>query len=303
MHTPQSADPEPVEQKLASSPHLDFFRTSRLLSLVIIVPALGVTILYIALYGLQFGNMLSPVTPLFLVLMFSFQLCIYSIQFRYETRIEHERSATFLRNAAARFKPLPAPDLDYLQVPLTIHIGSVTWQRMVVLFIWPMLILLAGYLYFMEIQLFHLTLPWFWLLLINFSFMILLLFGFVLGNCKRRRPVEFTQDGMRFLAESTRKTSFMPWHEACFFACYAEPGPWRDSPTTVFELSSASQVVYWTYTRPAGGLFNALTRLFFPIERDRVPAQVVWELITQKTGLPLHNLSAGRTLDPEHFSG
>jgi hypothetical protein len=108
-----------------------------------------------------------------------------------------------------------------------------------------------------------------------------------------RRPMEIKQEGIRFQNNQALQKGFvlMFWHEARFFACYPEPGPWNDDSVLIYELSSASLVVRWVVVQRRGR-FAPLMELFFPFsgEANR-QAQALCSLVAARTGLPLYDLS------------
>jgi hypothetical protein len=82
------------------------------------------------------------------------------------------------------------------------------------------------------------------------------------------------------------------WRQAQLFACYKVPGFFFGRKTTVFyELSGPSQVVQWTRVFGAHSLF-AVWQPVLPMDEYQRQVEELCQLITAKTGLQLHNLSA-----------
>jgi hypothetical protein len=132
-----------------------------------------------------------------------------------------------------------------------------------------------------------LHLPWFWALILAIVIGGLLP-AIGVFSARVRYPIEVTEDGIRF--RSMKGQTLMFWHEIRLFACYAEPGPWHNPPALIYELSSASNVVYWIEIQRKD-LLNIFRNPSRPLQEHTALMQAFHALIVARTGLPLYDLS------------
>jgi hypothetical protein len=84
--------------------------------------------------------------------------------------------------------------------------------------------------------------------------------------------------------------SNITWQEARLFVCYKLPGLFFERKNTViYELSGPAQVVQWTRVLEAHSPF-ATWQPVLPMDQYQQQMQRLCEMITEKTGLKLHDL-------------
>ncbi len=79
------------------------------------------------------------------------------------------------------------------------------------------------------------------------------------------------------------------WPEARLFACYPAPGSRKDRRVIVYELSSASRSVRWTWVQHKKTL-RSLEEPVIAFEEHRAQMQAMSALVAAKTGLALYGL-------------
>ncbi|MBA2286061.1 MAG: hypothetical protein H0W02_11295 [Ktedonobacteraceae bacterium] len=90
----------------------------------------------------------------------------------------------------------------------------------------------------------------------------------------------------------TQRVQEVAWHEARLFACYPRPNLWRTHVSMVYELSSATDVVSWSWVQRRVPLSNQpLPLVSFAEHHTQV--QALCDLVAARTGLPLYDLSKG----------
>lgn len=144
---------------------------------------------------------------------------------------------------------------------------------------------------------------WPWLLSLTAIVSAVMIFVIVV-SWRQRWVVEIGPEGMRSWVQSmgTRDTGlFLLWHEARLFACYRNPGPWNKGSVLTYELSSARQVVTWTWVQRQEPL-RVIEEPILPFEEHQEQMRALCSLITAKTGLPLYDLSSEQALERESFA-
>jgi len=118
---------------------------------------------------------------------------------------------------------------------------------------------------------------------------------------RQRRTIELNQEGIRSRVKiwgmSEMGSPLMFWHEARLFACYQSPVLWRNCSTLVYELSSASQVVTWTWVQENKPLRIGMVPTI-PFEEHQAQMHALCALVAAKTGLLLYDLSARQGVPP-----
>ncbi|MDQ2902800.1 MAG: hypothetical protein M3Y81_04510 [Chloroflexota bacterium] len=233
-----------------------------------------------------------PWSLLFLILIFLFNTGFMSLQIHYWNRIEPWHFAATLGDKRLLADEQPQSNAEGLPIPVTIRVNQVIECRVFLGYLLVFVFSMTLYINLSLMLLLHISFFW--------SLLIAVLVGglFTLGGVliiRIRWPIEVSQEGLQFRTPNSATYIFMFWHEARLFACYPEPGPWNDSPAMIYELSSASQVVYWTWMRRKNPL-DFITRPALPFEEHSAQMRALSELIVAKTGLPLYDLSKGRTL-------
>ncbi len=84
----------------------------------------------------------------------------------------------------------------------------------------------------------------------------------------------------------------MAWHEARLFACYPRSDLWHTRVSMVYELSSATDVVSWSWVQRRVPLSNQPLPLV-SLAEHHAQVQALCDLVVARTGLPLYDLSKG----------
>ena len=288
------AEPEAPHQLIRSNPRLGTLRFNRAIFLFMTV---FFFILFLSLLAFSLvnaivtsGSRLFPWIFLFLILFSLSNVVALSLQIHYWKRIEPRRFAAALGNEHLLANEQPEPHSDALQVPLTIDVSPLVERRIAIIYGLLSIFLFTLFLFVSLAILLPFSLPWFSALLIAVFIGGCFTLGFVLLT-HIRSPLEVRQEGMRFRTREGIST-FLFWHEARLFACYPEPGPWRDSPTMIYELSSASHVVSWTWMQRKHPL-NFIAGPSLPFEEHNAQMRALSKLVVEKTALPLYDLSKG----------
>lgn len=288
------AQPERPHNLIAANPRLERLRSGRAFMLMMTALyfflLLAFTIYDIVNALITSERFLFPWPFPWLVLISLLGTGLFSIQIHYWKHLESQRFAAVLGDDRLRADEQPRPDSDALQVPVTIRMNPTIERRFFTWFFSLWTFLMAAVLFFGARVLFPLF-PWLWLLLIAVLVGTLLVLPFLL-LARKRLPIDVSTDGIRFQTLYKIPTS-IPWHEARLFACYSEPGPWKESSITIYELSSASHVVHWTWARRQSFL-DAIWEPSLPFEEHNAQMHALCSLVAAKTGLPLYDLDKGQ---------
>jgi hypothetical protein len=161
-------------------------------------------------------------------------------------------------------------------------------------------LILANASFLLEQWLSHMLDPsiWWWVLALTVAAVVLMMFVFIV-IWRQRRIIEVSQEGIRSwtksLGMSERGAIGIFWHEVRLFACYRKPGPWNKRAALVYELSSASQVIRWTWVQQNNSL-RIGEEPIISFDEHQAQMRALCSLIVAKTGLPLYNLSSERAL-------
>lgn len=296
------ATPEPPHRLIAPQPRLALHMSARMLFLLGAIPLFLVAFaafIFEIINAITTGLVIISWYILLLPCFWLFNIVFYSMLIRYWKYIEPYRFAAVLGNDRLLADEQPQPDSDALPMPVTIRISPIVERRFFLGYLLLLTFLITGFISLVSILSLFVSLPWLWVLLIVICVDILFV-SLAFLTTRIRRSIEVSQDGIRFQA-SSRGYIFMIWHEARLFACYPEPGPWRNSPTMVYELSSASHVLCWTWTQRKS-LFGGLGREYSSFEEYTAQMKALCSLVIAKTGLQLYDLSKGPVLRKEELS-
>lgn len=298
------AEPKPPHDLVRPNPRLGMIRFSRAIFLLMTVLFFVLFLFLIIANSLvnarvTFGPRSFPWPFLFLILISLFNVSVLSLQIHSWKRVEAWRFAAALGEKRLLADEQPEPNAEALQIPMTIRMSPLIERRIFMGYGLFAIFLITGDLSLSLTLLLSSPLPWFWSMLIAVLVGGLLTLGFLLLT-QIRSPIEVSQEGIRFRTPE-RISTFLFWHEARLFACYPEPGPWSESPTMIYELSSAIHVVYWTWMQSKHPL-NFIAGSSLPFEEHNAQMRALCSLITAKTGLPLYDLSKGQTRKWEDVS-
>lgn len=286
----QLAHPGGLQVQIASNPRLQILRETRLLFLL---PLLAVT--FVTLFTSVSMFTLGVSDPLWLslgvVVVLALQGAFFSLVIHYWRPIERKRLAVVLGDYRLQADEQPYPNPDALRLPTRITTGAGPFLEYR---LWALFLLLACVwlaLFFsvigtpLSLNLFNS--PWLNILISALMAPGFLLF-FIWCITRKRHFLEVTQEGIRTRG-ADGKTIIMNWSEMRLFACYPEPGPWKDSPALICELSSAEYVIHWVWVQRE----SPFRRIGVSWCEHDGQMRAFCALIVAQTGLPLYDLSKG----------
>lgn len=216
---------------------------------------------------------------------------------RFWKRLEQRRQAAAQGEQSLLAAEQPVPNANALQLPLTIG-QRPNWFSVLFLpaiMIITMLIIVVAFLVFLP-QLsavpHHRPIPpvVMYIVLATPIIVTLVLCGVFFGRIyyKARQQLTVTETGL--IKPGFRKVQSISWKEARLFAINGIYGAKKYQHPSVYELSSANEVIRWTWMRP-----NSARVLFFakptvPKEEYDRQMQALLSLIAGRTRLPLYDL-------------
>ncbi|MEO6893375.1 MAG: hypothetical protein ABI324_30690 [Ktedonobacteraceae bacterium] len=282
----QLISPHPSIWKLQSHRVLMLFVTGfwLMVGLFAMLSALGITRRIPILYPFLLPLLLFPS-----IIVFD------TVALRFLRRLDR------LRFAAAHGEPWllansqPVPDIHALHLPMTIVLRP---SRRLLLWAGLMLLLLfdipLALLTWPDLSS-HFSIALFWWRLIVTTVIMGGVIAFLLAVAWRaRRVIEVTQEGIRSssikgFGMNMAASEWLFWPEARLFACYPAPGSRQGRPMIVYELSSASRNVRWTWVQRKKTLRD-LEEPVIAFEEHRAQMQALSALVAAKTGLALYDL-------------
>ncbi len=216
---------------------------------------------------------------------------------RFWKRLEQRRQAAARGEQSLLAAEQPVPDASALQPPLTIG-QRPNWFGLLfmpAIMIITMLILAVAFLVFLpqlSVVPHHRPIPpiVMYITLAAFVVVTFVLCGVLFGRFyyKARQLLTVTETGL--IKPGFRKVQSISWKEARLFAINGIYGAKKYQHPSVYELSSANEVIRWTWMRP-----NSVRVLFFAkptIAKEEYDQQMqsLLSLIAGRTGLPLYDL-------------
>jgi hypothetical protein len=216
---------------------------------------------------------------------------------RFWKRLEQRRQAAARGEQSLLAAEQPVPNASSLQLPLTIG-QRPNWFGLLFLpaiMIITMLIIVVAFLVFLpqlSVVPHHRPIPptVMYVVLAAPIVVILVLCGVLFGRFyyKARQQLTVTETGL--IKPGFRKVQSISWKEARLFAINGIYGAKKYQYPSVYELSSANEIIRWTWMRP-----NSARVLFFakptvPKEEYNRQMQALLSLIAGRTGLPLYDL-------------
>lgn len=300
------AQSHPSDSLIVPHPRLSNLRSVRVLFVIFLLLMLGLTVSETLITRVTLGETAFPWSLLSLMLIW---LCGIGLSFVIEQRWKPLET---LRLAAARgdhhllanAQPQPNPEALHVPVKIAMRLS----QKGLLVFglaLSLLLILFANLDFLLTEWLQHLLDPSIWPWLLSLTVIVGAVMAFVLAVAWRQRwMVEVREEGIRSWVKSlgmTEKSApFMPWQEARLFACYRMPGLWKKDSALIYELSSASQVILWTWVQRKESL-RAGQEPTLPFEEHQAQMRALCELITAKTGLSLYDLRRDQVLKRENL--
>jgi MFS family permease len=123
---------------------------------------------------------------------------------------------------------------------------------------------------------------------IGLTLLVGLAWGFYLLFARRRTHIEVSDKGMT-ISQNKRSHAQVSWEEARLFACYSAPLARFTGDELVYELSSGSSVVRWSWVQRTSSPWLMWTATV-PFVEHTAEMQALGELIAARTGLLLYDL-------------
>lgn len=301
---------------VAVDPTLQRMRSSRLL--VLIAGVLGLAIICIGVIApLLDKHSTFPTGYLIFMAIYFIAMSLYvTWMTRFWKRLEQRRQAAARGDPNLLAADQPRPDANALSVPTVIGQPSTRDQissapgplslpttirqrlsRTVVLFFGAAVLLAAVSAVVATLILSALLPPHVFLSLtaiiiiaVILLFLFVVLFGIILAviYAKVRQQLTVTETGL--IMPGFGQVHSVSWREARLFAIDGVVGAKRYPHPALFELSSASDVVRWTWLRRSNGKLIFFARPMLPEEEYNQQMRALLSLIAARTGLPLYDL-------------
>jgi MFS family permease len=284
-------------------PFLSRLRKVRLVLLVSI--ALMLVGLIASFIASRFGDSHLNLPPLFflnafLIVMSSILTIIINMkQIRFWKRLEQRRQAAAKADHSLLAAEQPVPDAIALPLPTTIGQRPkwVTFLLIPGIMLLIMLIAVIAFVVFLPHLLpplpHHRALPHnFLFIVVGISAILIFLYcGLIFGilYAKVRQQLTVTEHGL-IMVGLLPKVHSVSWQEARLFAINGMYGAKKYPYPSIYELSSANDVIRWSWMRrnSARALFFAQPTL--PTEEYEKQMQALLSLIAARSGLPLYDL-------------
>lgn len=288
------AQPEPPHRLIAPCFRLKAARTSRtIFALMATLFGFFLSMIILAEFVATPHVIIFPWPILFLVLMWFLQASFGYVQARYWQSIEPWRFVASLGNERLLADDQPEPRPTALPVQTKIKVRLMIERHFYVKYFAILFCSLTAFIYLSCTVFIPSHLPWPWAFLITALCSGLILLG-LFFMMRMRHSMEITEDGIRIRSHYGISTLIF-WHEMRLFACYPEPGARNGDEAMVYELSSGSQVIYWTWMRKKS-LLNTIMGPSMSLEEHHLQMQALCSLISAKTGLLLYDLGKGPAL-------
>jgi hypothetical protein len=228
--------------------------------------------------------------PLPLLTLYIINFVLIFLQWRYWEGIEQRRFAAVHGERTLLAAEQPTPNAASMRLPVTIKLR---YHKEFLLLMTGaallMSLLLAGAFTFLDSGYLFFTSNRLLFFLVNFiifaAFLQALLFALSLSRIGRQQ-VEVTESGLT--ARFGGRTATVMWGEARLFAMYATFGARESGAAMTFELSSATDIVRWTWVWRKSyliGLWPAIAHGEYNLQM-----QALLSLVEAKTGLALYDL-------------
>jgi hypothetical protein len=260
---------------------------------------IGALFIYLA-FKLTHGIVL-PMTLVSLTLVgASFPMSIINtlLQERFWKRLEQKRQAAARGEQSLLAAEQPAPHANALQLPVTIE-QRPNWFVLILI---PGILLVTMAIFTIILLAFpqllytptptHRPVPQIAVPLIVITTLVatLLLCGlmFAIMYSKVRQQITVTEHGL--LKLGLRKARTITWNEARLFAMGSIFGAKKYPYPLLYELSSANEIIRWTWMRPNTWRVMFFAKPTVSQEEYNRQMQALLSLIAAKTGLPLYDL-------------
>jgi hypothetical protein len=280
---------------IKANPFLASLRVVLFIWLFAVVAFLALSIFAFSLDFIFDDGMHVSATPFFslpipLLPIYSINFVLNFLQWRYWKGIEQRRFAAVHgeRTLLAAEQPIPNP--TSMRLPVTIKLRyhkefmllmTGAALLMSLLFAGTFTFLDTGYLLFTPNRLLFFLV----IFIIFAAFLLALLFALFLSRLGRQQ-VEVTESGLT--ARFGGRTATVMWGEVRLFAKYATFGARESGAAMTFELSSATDIVRWTWVWRKSyliGLWPAIAH-----DEYNMQMQALLSVVEAKTGLALYDL-------------
>ncbi|GAC1356901.1 MAG: hypothetical protein NVSMB38_38850 [Ktedonobacteraceae bacterium] len=278
-------------------------RRTRLLLLLLVTAGVIIPLWYFYNTSIQLSLLssnlpysLSPMASLLLTLAGGAgALVITILQGSYWQRIEQRRLTATLGDRTLLAAEQPQPNAASLRLPASITLR----YRKESLLLWPTALVLLGmllgaFLSFMsefvhQPSFFHRLTPagWVLFLFIPIAMLITIAVFVVVFSQLLGQQLGITEDGLT--SRSMGQTSSVCWNEARLFARYETFGAQNSGAAITYELSSATDIVRWTWVRRRTYLVGLEPTL--SLAQYVRQEEALLSLVAAKTGLALYDMS------------
>jgi hypothetical protein len=262
---------------------LEMLRITRISFLFVIILYLVIFVGSFLLF-VEGRHSIMSLLPLwaFIVVMAAIGFAASRAQGRYWKRIEQQRLGIVQGGCTLLAAEQPVLNVASMRLPLTI---KMRYSKKFLLLITGLGLLMA--LFFAEV----LSLSGIWFFISNalLFFLIIVLFlvvivAVILGL--GRQWIKVTEGGIT--VRYGRETNMVMWEEARLLAMYDTYGAQKSGAAITYELSSATDIVRWTWVRRKTYFVNQEPTV--PLDEHSRQMQELLALVEAKTGLALHYL-------------
>lgn len=299
---------------VAVEPVLWRLRLSRSLMLIVGAAWLGIIGIDIIVSLLDKHSALPVGYLIFMVAYLIFMLPYMAWITRFWKRLEQRRQAAARGDPNLLAADQPHPDAHALSIPTVVGQPSPVAQtsstpgalplpttirqrfnRIVVLFFGAAVLLSAvsAVVATLILSAAHhqsLSLPAIIIIAAIILFLYVVLFGIILAVIYARVRQQLTVTETGLIMPGFGQVHSVSWREARLFAIDGVPGAKRYPHPALFELSSANDVVRWSWLRHSNSKLIYFARPMLPQEEYDRQMRALLSLIAARTGLPLYDL-------------
>ncbi|HZU65635.1 MAG TPA: hypothetical protein VFA09_00030 [Ktedonobacteraceae bacterium] len=261
-----------------------------------------------------FPGSFFPFYVIFYFVYAVFMLFFFTRLYKFWERLERRRQIAAAGDPSLLAAQQPRPDADALPVPTVIGEASPAksntslrttfkqrpnWKVFLIIlgsfFVGMIVIAVLFFVFFPTLfppLPHHHTLPSIFVIIVIAVFVVLMLLygGLLFGVMyfKARQHLTVTENGLMMFG--FLKVHSVPWQEAKLFAIDGLFGAKRYPHPTIFELSSANDIVRWTWMRRSSFRVVFYARPVLSEEEYNRQMESLLSFIAARTGLPLYDL-------------
>lgn len=227
----------------------------------------------------------SMLTGIFFIIYACSTILLYLLQKRTVRKLDQRRQLAASGDQSLLAQEQVVPDGTALPLPIRIKICP-KWQGILIVTMITMAILLIVVVlaYAISTSTTRASAHTFFLfLVIALPVIVAPIIIFVVLFLSRRREIEVNGRGMTL--RTFAGVQSVSWNEAQLFAIYSGK---KNTPATMYELSSARDIVRWTWLRKYTSYSTEEPAI--PMDEYNRQMQALLSLIAGRTGLPLYDL-------------